>query len=336
MAPADRNPAARHGGYAVNLDALDRLVGSELVVDNLLRRAGTARPDIAGGRHVPAVQNYASWVAIEDEYPATPRPLHVARNLSFEHFTPVLFAAACSRDLNAAAGRIAEHKPLIAPTKLQVDVEPTETTITLSWPGQVPPPESLALSEVLFWVALARLATEHRVTPLHVDVTTLPAAAGLYEDYLGAPLRRGRAQAVVFSAIDSSRPFVHAAEPLWQFFAPELRHQLDEVISGRGTAFEVRVALFEALPVGRTTIEEIADHLAIGVRTLQRRLKAEGVSFQEVLSEVRHELARHYLTASDLPIEEIAFLLGYEDHHSLYRAYHAWSGETPGMLRAPS
>ena len=35
-------------------------------------------------------------------------------------------------------------------------------------------------------------------------------------------------------------------------------------------------------------------------------------------------------------IEEIAFLLGYEDHHSLYRAYHASSGETPGMLRASS
>ena len=61
MAPANGQNAARHGGYAVNLAVLDGLLGSEAAVDDLLRRVGTGRTELAGRRFVPALQYYEIW-----------------------------------------------------------------------------------------------------------------------------------------------------------------------------------------------------------------------------------------------------------------------------------
>lgn len=68
-------------------------------------------------------------------------------------------------------------------------------------------------------------------------------------------------------------------------------------------------------------------------RTLQRQLKAEGTSFQAVLAYTRESLARHYLRAGDVRTSEIAYLLGYEDTNSFYRAFKTWTGSTPEVIR---
>jgi len=52
-----------------------------------------------------------------------------------------------------------------------------------------------------------------------------------------------------------------------------------------------------------------------------------------LLDEARHELARHYLLHSSREVSETAYLLGYEDANSFYRAFHQWEGTTPGQWR---
>jgi len=70
-------------------------------------------------------------------------------------------------------------------------------------------------------------------------------------------------------------------------------------------------------------------------RTLQRRLEAEGASFRALLNASRENLARHYLRNTTLSGGEIAFLLGFEDPNSFYRAFQGWTGQTPeGVRRA--
>lgn len=56
----------------------------------------------------------------------------------------------------------------------------------------------------------------------------------------------------------------------------------------------MRAALIELLPVGRTTVNEVASELAVSSRTLHRQLKTEGISFQQILDSTREELATHY------------------------------------------
>ena len=68
-------------------------------------------------------------------------------------------------------------------------------------------------------------------------------------------------------------------------------------------------------------------------RTLQRRLQDQGSSFQRVLEEARHQLARHYLNNSVLELNEAAYLLGYEDGNSFVRAFRTWEGIPPARWR---
>jgi AraC-like DNA-binding protein len=73
--------------------------------------------------------------------------------------------------------------------------------------------------------------------------------------------------------------------------------------------------------------------LAISKRSLQRQLADESVGFQELLSEVRHELARHYLSRTDISAGEISWLLGFQESNSFIRAFRSWSGSTPAAYR---
>lgn len=68
-------------------------------------------------------------------------------------------------------------------------------------------------------------------------------------------------------------------------------------------------------------------------RTLQRRLEDEGESFRSLSNGTREKLARHYLKHSTLTSGEIAFLLGFEEPNSFFRAFHEWTGQTPEAAR---
>jgi AraC-like DNA-binding protein len=77
-------------------------------------------------------------------------------------------------------------------------------------------------------------------------------------------------------------------------------------------------------------MEAVSKKLATSSRTLQRRLSAEGETFQTILNRTREALARHYLQRPELTAAEIAFLLGYDDPSS----FSAWTGTTPEKARA--
>jgi transcriptional regulator GlxA family with amidase domain len=67
--------------------------------------------------------------------------------------------------------------------------------------------------------------------------------------------------------------------------------------------------------------------------TLQRRLQDSGSSFQRVLDEARHQMARYYLSNSALELNEKAYSLGFEDPSSFGRAFRNWEGMPPSDWR---
>jgi AraC-like DNA-binding protein len=66
---------------------------------------------------------------------------------------------------------------------------------------------------------------------------------------------------------------------------------------------------------------------------LQRRLTDEDATFQQLMEDARRELAQHYLLHSSLELNQTAYLLGYEDANSFFRAFHNWEGTSPGEWR---
>jgi len=87
------------------------------------------------------------------------------------------------------------------------------------------------------------------------------------------------------------------------------------------------------LPTGQCTIEAIAEQLLIHPRTLQRRLREEGRTGQDVIESVRQDLATRYLAEPGFQPGQIAGLLGYSEQSSLNRSCQRWFGTTPRGYR---
>ncbi len=103
--------------------------------------------------------------------------------------------------------------------------------------------------------------------------------------------------------------------------------------SRTGEAVRVELAVRALLLHAPFDIQAIAHELGTTARTLQRRLKEEGVSFQGILDRVRLDLAQTYLRESNRPAAEIAELLRFADSTVLTRFIRAQTGDTPSALR---
>jgi AraC-like DNA-binding protein len=103
-----------------------------------------------------------------------------------------------------------------------------------------------------------------------------------------------------------------------------------------GIAMDVRRVLASRVASGDTLMPAIARQLGLSKRTLHRRLAKDGVSFQELLEEVRKAAAGRYLDESPLAISEIAYLLGYSEPAAFHRAFKRWYATTPEHFRTRS
>jgi AraC-like DNA-binding protein len=95
----------------------------------------------------------------------------------------------------------------------------------------------------------------------------------------------------------------------------------------------VRTVIEERLPQGTPLVREVAKALAISPRTLQRRLGEEGVTFQEIVDDVRRDLARAMVESGALPLAEVASRVGYRQTTALFKSFQRWVGTTPSRLR---
>lgn len=305
---------------------------------NVLRRAGLPEDLL----HRQAVRLEAEafhrfWNGIDAELADPLLAIRVCRAVRSESFSPPLFAALCSPNLLVALQRIARYKVLVAPMRLGVVQDAGQVAVDLVWMDQgSPPPASLVITELLFLVTLARMGTREPVIPQSVTTTVPPGEAGAYSEFLGVRMRQGNRHRLVFSKADALRPFLTSNEGLWAAFEPELRTRLAQLGASVTVGQRVRSALLEALPGGGVEMDAVARQIGLSRRSMQRHLEAEGLSYKDLLQTTRHALARHYLLKTALPASEIAYLLGFEEPNSFFRAFRGWAGTSPERFRESS
>ena len=322
------------GKYA--LDPATRVLFADMGLStaDVLRRAGLPADLFQRGQvWLDEDQFFGFWRAIEAESGDPDLPLRLAECFTADAFAPPIFAALVSPDLDTAARRLQQYKPLVGPMRLDVESDGGTTMISFRWPSATTPPPMLVASELLFWVALVRAGTRHHVRATCMTMPDPPANLEAYREYVGTTLRRSPSTSVNVSAMDARRPFLTANDGLWQAFEPDLQRRLGELERDAVTADRVRAVLLESLPAGDGTMGAVARQLAMSTRTLHRRLQSEGTTFQRVLDATREALARHYLATPDLLAGESSFLLGYAETSSFYRAFHDWTGSTPEQVR---
>lgn len=328
----------RHQTFPLDIGWQALLKDFGLRADYVLRRAGLPEDLFSrGGPGLVTADYFRFWRALETEAGDPMFPLRIVETVSAESFDPPLFAALCSANLMQAVQRLAKYKQLLAPMSLEVEVgKAGELTVSPRWLAvQTEVPLSLQVAEIAFFVRLARLATREPIKALRVALPELPpsAYARRYENFFGAPVQHGTAPSITFAATDALRPFLTVNEGMWRVFEPDLRRRLSELDATATTAERVRAVLLELLPSNTATIEKTAERLGMSKRTLQRRLEDEGENFRTLVNATRESLARHYLSNTTMSGGEIAFLLGFEDPNSFYRAFQDWTGQTPDSAR---
>jgi AraC-like DNA-binding protein len=230
---------------------------------------------------------------------------------------------------------MARYKQLTCPEEIRQETSGGEWTIQFRWQlaDQVEP---VALVECCFaWVlSIARHGTGTPLTPLRLELIQPRAYASVIEQHFGCPVICGASRnSIIFRAADALRPFITRNAELLSLLAPQFDRELKQQGVTENFVERVRAAVQQKLTGRRPTIEDIAGALHISSRTLQRRLQEAGSSFQRVLEESRHELARSYLHNSALELNEAAYLLGYEDANSFVRAFRTWEGVPPARWR---
>jgi AraC-like DNA-binding protein len=99
------------------------------------------------------------------------------------------------------------------------------------------------------------------------------------------------------------------------------------------TSYRVREAIVRRLPDGEPRRDQVAVELCMSERTLQRRLEEEKTSFVQLLDDTRRELADQYLGRLHLSLAQAAYLLGFADQSSFFRACRRWFKVSPGQYR---
>jgi AraC-like DNA-binding protein len=164
-----------------------------------------------------------------------------------------------------------------------------------------------------------------------------PSYRAEYDRIFGLPLRFGNdMNAIMFGEeLLSARvaPPNQYVSRLVNEQAEALLERLDSTTTIRGL---VEGVLLPILHTGDASIEIVAARLGLSRQTIFRKLKAEGVTFEKVLDELRQRLARHYLNGKKVSVNETAYLVGFSDPAAFSRAFKRWTGASPrGVIRNP-
>jgi AraC-like DNA-binding protein len=263
---------------------------------------------------------------------------HLAQDYDLREIGLLYYVLASSEILTDALHR-AERYSGVANEGISLQARTgKETAVALSYVGM---DRRLDRHQMEFWlmslVRLCRQLTNRRVVPSRMRVKhhrkKTPAE---FRSYLGCEIEFGaNVDEIVFPAAVKLMP-VASADPylnelLEKYFEEALAHR---PAHGATLRSSVENAITPLLPHGKANAGEVARRLGMSHRTLARRLAAEQLTFSEIRTELKTDLAKRYLRDGDLPISQIAWLLGYREISAFTHAFKRWTGTAPRQSRA--
>jgi AraC-like DNA-binding protein len=251
-------------------------------------------------------------------------------------FDVVAYTMMSSGHLLGVLERVSRYVAIVSDAATLVITEDDEgcRMILELFGGDRPVPRQRFEFDLMIILSFCRWVTNRDLRPLALELR-FPPPADLrpYQDAFRCPLRfNSSVNALLFARADVISP-LPTAHPLLaevhERIASEHLQRLDHAqISSR-----TRAAIIRCLPDGEPRRTEIARALEMSERTLQRRLEAEGTSFQRLLDDTRRELAQQYLGQTDVSLADATCLLGFGDQSSFFRASKRWFGTSPRHYR---
>ncbi len=303
----------------------------------VLRRAGLPKGLFEQTRILVSTEElFALWRAIGEVSQDPSIGLKLGTETKLERFHPMGIAALSTESFGAAVTHMARYKRLSAPEEILHELEDDDWSIQFRWSLAVEVEPPILVEHCFAWMlTIARQGTGKKLSPVRVELVQTRSHAKALERYFGCPIVCGASRnAMVFRGEDAKTPFVTRNAELLDMLAPQFDLELKAHTQAEDSLVElVRGAIQHRLTGHRPVVDDIARDLHMSPRTLQRRLQESGSSYQRVLDEARHHMARYYLRNSVLELTEAAYLLGYEDSNSFTRAFRNWEGMAPTHWR---
>ena len=325
------------GGIARLVSARLRAAGIQL--DPLLSRAGLTVEQIDDPGVRLTVQGQIEFLELAAEaLPDDFLGFHLAQDYELREIGLFYYVLASSEILADALHRAERYSGIVNEgISLQARIG-KETAIALHY---VNVDRRSDRHQMEFWlmslVRLCRQLTNRRLVPSRVRVMhqrkKTPAE---FRSFLGCEIEFGSAlDEVVFPSAVKLMPIVSADPYLNQLLEKYCEEALaHRPANGATLRSNVENAITPLLPHGKANAGEVARQLGMSHRTLARRLAAEQLTFSGIQTELKTDLARRYLRDGDLPISQIAWLLGYREVSAFTHAFKRWTGTAPRQSRA--
>lgn len=158
--------------------------------------------------------------------------------------------------------------------------------------------------------------------------------AARYEQHFGCPVHFGQQRTglrLSRAALDT--PLPGADERLQAYYRSVAERYESSIGAGDALPKRVQRLFLQRMAFGEPDREDIARALNTSVRTMQRQLREQGASYRELIESARLSAGKQELLASERPVHEIAFLVGYADVRSFRRAFQRWTGQAPADFR---
>ncbi len=313
-----------------------RLTDRKLDLSAVLQRAGLPAGFFQQEKIcVTTAELFALWRAIGETSGDPAIGLKLGAEPRLERYDATAIAAVCSRSFRDALQRLARYKQLTCPEEIRLRTEREEAFVEFAFLEAEEVQPEVLVDLCLSWIlSVGQRGTDGQIKPLRLELSRPARHRDLLEAHFGCRVRfnAGR-DALVFRSSDLDRPFTTYNEELLKVLGAQLENELQAQKACSDVGELVKHTLKRSLAGKRPTLETVAQQLHLSVRTLQRRLTDAGITFQQLVEDTRRELARHYLRQSAMELNEAAYLLGYEDANSFFRAFHGWEGTSPGEWR---
>ncbi len=264
--------------------------------------------------------------------------IDLARAIELRQLGLLYYVQASSTSLGDALNRVARYSGL---HNEGVNVRYTNhrsTAITFRYVGVRRVDDSHQIE--FFAAALVRACrqlTTRTLSPTIIKfVHHRPRVTSEVNAFFGCEISFGAAvDQIVYSRAVSSMPVTHA-DP---YLNALLVKYCEEALAARRAEagpWRVRVenAIVPLLPHGKANLTEVCAALGASRRTVIRRLASEQQTFSGILDNLRRDLANRYLRERDLPISEIAWLLGYQNGSAFNHTFKRWTQSSPSQVRA--
>jgi AraC-like DNA-binding protein len=132
---------------------------------------------------------------------------------------------------------------------------------------------------------------------------------------------------IIFSGEYRDLPVITANYELQQGFLKKMEKTSGQI--GKNLQHRIENFIRTNAYLGIPSLEEIAANFNTSPRSLQRKLREEGIGYQELATSCRMDLAIYYLESGEHRLKEISYILGYQELSAFSKAFKKWTGKSP-------